>query len=64
MDILKKSVKMKVKTFTFASSCSVYGDGSSNPRSEKDEVKPLTAYAKSKLILKMHQEILGWERQH
>ena len=35
MDILKKSVKMKVKTFTFASSCSVYGDGSSNPRSEK-----------------------------
>ena len=49
MDILKKSVKLKVKTFTFASSCSVYGDGSSNPRSEKDEVKPLTAYAKSKI---------------
>ena len=49
IDILKKSVKMKVKTFTFASSCSVYGDGSSQPRSEKDEVKPLTAYAKSKI---------------
>jgi nucleoside-diphosphate-sugar epimerase len=49
IDILKKSVKMKVKTFTFASSCSVYGDGSSHPRSEKDEVKPLTAYAKSKI---------------
>ena len=49
IDILKKSVKMKVKTFTFASSCSVYGDGSSQPRSEKDEVKPLTASAKSKI---------------
>tara|TARA_Y100000389_G_scaffold169439_1_gene175729 strand:- start:35745 stop:36800 length:1056 start_codon:yes stop_codon:yes gene_type:complete len=49
IDILKKSIKMKVKTFTFASSCSVYGDGSSHPRSETDELKPLTAYARSKI---------------
>ena len=49
VDILKKSIKMKVKTFTFASSCSVYGSGSSQPRTEMDEVKPLTAYAKSKI---------------
>ena len=49
IDILKKSIKMKVKTFTFASSCSVYGDGSSHPRSESDELKPLTAYARSKI---------------
>ena len=49
IDILKKSIKMKVKTFTFASSCSVYGHGSSLPRTEIDEVKPLTAYAKSKI---------------
>jgi len=49
IDILKKSVKMNVKTFTFASSCSVYGHSSSKPRTEKDEVKPLTAYAKSKI---------------
>jgi nucleoside-diphosphate-sugar epimerase len=49
IDILKKSVKMKVKSFTFASSCSVYGSSLSHPRSEKDEAKPLTAYAKSKI---------------
>jgi len=49
IDILKKSVKRKVKSFTFASSCSVYGNTSSHPRTEKDEVKPLTAYAKSKI---------------
>lgn len=49
IDILKKSVKMRVKTFTFASSCSVYGEGYSHPRSESDEVMPLTAYAKSKI---------------
>lgn len=49
IDILKKSVKRKVKSFTFASSCSVYGDTLSHPRTEKDEVKPLTAYAKSKI---------------
>ena len=47
VDILKKSIKMKV-AFTFASSC-VYGSESSQPRTEMDEVKPLTAYAKSKI---------------
>lgn len=59
IDILRKSVKMKVKTFTFASSCSVYGDGSSHPRSEKDEVKPLTAYAKSKIDFEKASERIG-----
>lgn len=49
LDLLIKSVKMKVNSFTFASSCSVYGEGVSHPRTEKDEVNPLTAYAKSKI---------------
>lgn len=38
-----------VKSFVFASSCSVYGEGGSHPRSESSAVNPLTAYAKSKL---------------
>ena len=38
-----------VKKFIFASSCSVYGKGSSAPRKESDGLMPLTAYAKSKI---------------
>jgi nucleoside-diphosphate-sugar epimerase len=40
----------RVKSFVFASSCSVYGAaGGNSPRSETDEVNPLTAYARSKI---------------
>jgi nucleoside-diphosphate-sugar epimerase len=38
-----------VKNFVFASSCSVYGAGSDAPRTERDAVNPLTAYARSKI---------------
>jgi nucleoside-diphosphate-sugar epimerase len=38
-----------VRNYVFASSCSVYGAASSSPRTEKDEVNPLTAYAHSKI---------------
>ncbi len=39
-----------VKTFVFASSCSVYGfAGDGRARSEKDVLNPLTAYARSKI---------------
>lgn len=38
-----------VKHFVFASSCSVYGAGGEAPRTEKDDVNPLTAYAASKI---------------
>ncbi len=38
-----------VKHFVFASSCSVYGAGGDAPRTERDEVNPLTAYASSKV---------------
>jgi nucleoside-diphosphate-sugar epimerase len=36
------------KSFVFASSCSIYGAAGDNPKSESDELNPLTAYAKSK----------------
>ena len=38
-----------VKKFVFASSCSVYGFASELPKTEKDNVNPLTAYASSKI---------------
>lgn len=38
-----------VRSFVFASSCSVYGAGSDRPRRETDPVTPLTAYARSKV---------------
>jgi nucleoside-diphosphate-sugar epimerase len=39
-----------VRSFVFASSCSVYGSAGGGPRSEQAEVNPLTAYAKSKVL--------------
>lgn len=38
-----------VKNYVFASSCSVYGAAGGGARTEKDEVNPLTAYARSKI---------------
>jgi nucleoside-diphosphate-sugar epimerase len=40
-----------VKRFVFASSCSVYGAASDAPRTEKDGLDPLTAYARSKVAM-------------
>ncbi len=39
-----------VKTFVFASSCSMYGFAEGGPRTEQDALNPLTAYAKSKVL--------------
>jgi len=47
--LAKLSQKCGVKYFAFASSCSVYGEGSDTPRSEQDIVNPLTAYSRSKI---------------
>ncbi len=41
--------KAGAKHFVFASSCSVYGAGGEGAKTEKSEVNPLTAYAKSKI---------------
>jgi nucleoside-diphosphate-sugar epimerase len=38
-----------VKSFVFASSCSVYGFAEGGPRKESDGLNPLTAYARSKI---------------
>lgn len=50
VDMARTAAAAGVKTFVFASSCSVYGfaaDG--RPRAETDTLNPLTAYARSKI---------------
>lgn len=48
--VAQAAAAAKVKNFVFASSCSVYGDvGDGRARSEKDQLNPLTAYARSKI---------------
>ena len=50
ISIAEKSKQAGVKHFVFASSCSVYGFADAEPRTEKSEINPLTAYAKSKVF--------------
>lgn len=42
------AVSQGVRSFVFASSCSLYGFAEGGPRKEEDPLNPLTAYAKSK----------------
>lgn len=48
--VAKLARDMGVRTFVFASSCSVYGLAEDGARTETDPVNPLTAYAKSKVF--------------
>jgi nucleoside-diphosphate-sugar epimerase len=48
--LARKAKKAGVKSFVFASSCSIYGSADDRPRTEKSELGPLTAYAKSKVL--------------
>jgi len=50
INIAKQAKEYGVKSFVFASSCSVYGFADENARTETSEVNPLTAYAKSKVF--------------
>ena len=47
--IAEAAHKAGVRNYVFASSCSVYGAAGEAARTEKDEVNPLTAYARSKI---------------
>lgn len=48
-----------VKSFVFASSCSVYGAAGEHPKTEKDSLNPLTAYARSKIAAEQQLEALA-----
>jgi nucleoside-diphosphate-sugar epimerase len=48
-----------VKTFIFASSCSMYGAADDSARTEKSALNPLTAYARSKALTEKDLEPLA-----
>jgi nucleoside-diphosphate-sugar epimerase len=48
IELARKAKEMGVKTFVFASSCSMYGAAEGSARTEKSSLNPLTAYARSK----------------
>jgi nucleoside-diphosphate-sugar epimerase len=48
--LAKSAKKAGVKSFVFASSCSMYGTAEDEARTEESPLNPLTAYAKSKVF--------------
>ncbi|RZS96967.1 NAD-dependent epimerase/dehydratase family protein [Cecembia calidifontis] len=50
-----------VKSFVFASSCSIYGAADDAPKKENDKLNPLTAYARSKVEAEIGLEKLASE---
>ena len=51
--------KEGVRNYVFASSCSVYGFADDGMRTEKSDLNPLTAYAKSKINAEKDLELLA-----
>jgi nucleoside-diphosphate-sugar epimerase len=50
IDLSVKAKRNGVKSFIFASSCSMYGSAEDSARTEDSPLNPLTAYAKSKVL--------------
>ena len=46
-----RAIQNGIKNFVFASSCSIYGFAEGGPKKEIDHLNPLTAYAKSKVMV-------------
>ena len=59
MDLANKAKNAGVKTFVYASSCSMYGAADDGPKTEKSPLNPLTAYAKSKVYTEKALEALA-----
>jgi nucleoside-diphosphate-sugar epimerase len=59
INLAKMAKAAGVKTFVFASSCSMYGSAEDQPRTEKSPLNPLTAYAKSKVYTERELEPLA-----
>jgi nucleoside-diphosphate-sugar epimerase len=56
IQIAQNAKERGVKSFVFASSCSMYGSAESGVKSESDELNPLTAYARSKVAMEKSLE--------
>lgn len=50
VDLARKAKAAGVRSFVFASSCSMYGFADDEPRTERSPLNPLTAYARSKVF--------------
>jgi nucleoside-diphosphate-sugar epimerase len=59
--LAKAAKEAGVKSFVFASSCSMYGAAEDSGRTENSPLNPLTAYAKSKVLTEEDLEHLAGE---
>jgi nucleoside-diphosphate-sugar epimerase len=59
VNLAKQAKSAGVKSFIFASSCSMYGLADDTPRKETSPLNPLTAYAKSKVHTEIELEKLA-----
>jgi len=57
--LAKKAKELGIKSFVFASSCSMYGAADDSARTEQSPLNPLTAYAKSKVYTEKDLEPLA-----
>jgi nucleoside-diphosphate-sugar epimerase len=59
VELARQSKRAGVRSFVFASSCSMYGAAEGAPRTEKAQLNPLTAYARSKAYTERDLEPLA-----
>jgi len=59
MRIAEQASAAGVKSFVYASSCSIYGAADEYAKTETDTINPLTAYAKSKVAAEKELELLA-----
>jgi len=59
IELAKKAKEAGAKAFVYASSCSMYGAGGTDAKTEESQLNPLTAYAKSKVYTERDLEPLA-----